>query len=200
MQQLLDYAAILAFVVVYFISRDIFLATGVLMVGVATQVALYWLLKKPIGNELKITFWASMVLGGMTLILRNEAFIQWKPTIVNAVLASVLLFGHLVKRTFFVKKMMGKILDLPDHAWLVLTYIWVVAFTIAGVANIWVAYNYSMDTWVTFKFVGLMGINIVFLIITFAYLGKKGYLSEDHFIDPNSDKTDEQKNEKASEA
>ena len=31
MQQLLDYIAILAFVVVYFVSRDIFLATGVLM-------------------------------------------------------------------------------------------------------------------------------------------------------------------------
>ena len=34
MQQLLDYIAILAFVVVYFLTRDIFLATAVLMAGV----------------------------------------------------------------------------------------------------------------------------------------------------------------------
>ena len=197
MQQLLDYAAILAFVVVYFISRDIFLATAVLMIGVAVQVALYWLTKKPIGNELKITFWASMILGGMTLILRNEAFIQWKPTIVNWLLAAVLLFGHLFKRTYFVKKMMGKILDLPDQAWFVLTYGWVAAFTFAGAINIWVAYNYSMDTWVTFKFAGLMGINIAFLILTFTYLGMKGYLSEEHFIDPDADEAPTAGNEEA---
>ena len=48
MQQLLDYAAILAFVVVYFITRDIFLATAVLMGGVTLQVAGYLLMKSPL--------------------------------------------------------------------------------------------------------------------------------------------------------
>ncbi len=62
MQQLLDYIAILAFVVIYFVTRAIFIATAVLMVGVTLQVGGYWLLKKPIGNELKLTFWASMLL------------------------------------------------------------------------------------------------------------------------------------------
>ena len=87
MQQLLDYIAILAFVVIYFLTSDIFIATAVLMVGVTVQLGAYWLLKKPIGNELKLTFWASIVFGGMTLILRDETFIQWKPTIVNWLLS-----------------------------------------------------------------------------------------------------------------
>ncbi len=188
MQQLLDYIAILAFVVVYFVTRDVFWATGVLMVGVTVQVAAYWLLKKPIGNELKITFWASMILGGMTLILRNEAFIQWKPTIVNWLLAGVLVGAHLITRGYLIQKMLGKVLNLPDSAWLVLTYGWAGAFFVTGIINLWVAFTFTMDTWVTFKFAGLLGLNILFLILTFGYLGMKGYLTDDHLIDPDKNK------------
>lgn len=184
MQQLLDYIAILAFVIVYFFSRDIFLATGVLMAGVSFQVGLYWLLKKPIGNELKVTFWACMILGGMTLILRDETFIQWKPTIVNWLLASALIGAHLVTRTFLMKRMLGQVLVLPDDAWVVLTYGWALGFAAAGGLNLWVAYNYSMDTWVTFKFVGLLVINILFLISTFAYLYSRDLLGEENLRDP----------------
>ncbi len=186
MQQLLDYIAILAFVVVYFISRDIFLATGVLMAGVTIQVAAYWLLKKPIGNELKVTFWASMILGGMTLILHDETFIQWKPTIVNWLLALSLVGAHLIARVFLIKRMLGQVMILPDHAWLVLTYGWALGFFAAGGLNLWVAFTYSMDTWVTFKFVGLLLINVVFLICTFAYLYSQGLLSEENLPDPKA--------------
>ena len=77
MQQLIDYAAVLAFLIAYFVSGDIFIATAVLMIGVTLQLLAYKLLRKPIGNELKLTFWVSMVLGGLTLIVRDEAFIQW---------------------------------------------------------------------------------------------------------------------------
>ena len=80
MQQLIDYAAVLAFLIAYFVSGDIFIATAVSpMIGVTLQLLAYKLLRKPIGNELKLTFWVSMVLGGLTLIVRDEAFIQWKP-------------------------------------------------------------------------------------------------------------------------
>lgn len=187
MQQLIDYLAILAFVVVYFISRDIFLATGVLMVGVTLQIAVYWLMKKPIGNELKVTFWASMILGGMTLILQDETFIKWKPSIVNWLLAVALVGAHLFARIYLIQKMLGKVLNLPDNAWFVLTYGWAGAFTFAGALNIWVAYTYSTDTWVTFKLVGLLLLNVVFMVATFGYLASRGLLSEEHLLDPDKD-------------
>lgn len=46
MQNFLDYIAVLAFVIVFFITKDVFLATSVLMAGVTIQVVAYWLLKK----------------------------------------------------------------------------------------------------------------------------------------------------------
>ena len=75
MQQLIDFAAVLAFLIAYFVGGDIFIATGVLMVGVTLQMIVYKVLSKPTGNELKITFWASMVLGSLTLTA-DEAFIR----------------------------------------------------------------------------------------------------------------------------
>lgn len=185
MQQLLDYIAILAFVIVYFATRDIFTATAVLMGGISLQVAAYWLLKKPIGNELKVTFWASMILGGLTLTLRDETFIQWKPTIVNWLLASTLVGAHLFAKSYLIKRMLGQVMVLPDEAWFVLTYGWAAGFAASGVLNLWVAYNFSMDTWVTFKLVGLLVINLVFLTCTFAYLYSKDLLGEDNLRTPD---------------
>lgn len=188
MQQFIDYVAILAFMLVYFISRDIFLATAVLMGGVTLQIGIYWLIKKPIGNELKLTFWASMVLGGLTLFFQNENFIKWKPSIVNWLLATVLLGAHWTQKSFLIKKMLGKVLRLPDATWVTLTYAWAFAFTFAGCLNIWVAYNFTLDTWVTFKFFGLVALNIFFMVATFGYLYAKGLLTEEHFIEPASAK------------
>ncbi len=188
MQQLLDYIAILAFVVVYFVTRDIFLATAVLMAGVTIQISAYWLLKKPIGNELKITFWACILLGGMTLLLRDETFIMWKPTIVNWLLASSLVIAHLWRRVFLIEKMLGKVLNLPDEAWFNLNYGWAVGFGLAGALNLYVALSFSMDTWVTFRFFGLISLNIIYLIATFGYLGAKGWLAEENLVDPGDDK------------
>ncbi len=187
MQQLLDYIAILAFVVIYFLTSDIFIATAVLMVGVTVQLGAYWLLKKPIGNELKLTFWASIVFGGMTLIFRDETFIQWKPTIVNWLLALVLIGAHLITRTFLIQKMLGAVMVLPDNAWRALTYGWAAGFTVIGAVNLWVAYNFSMDTWVTFKFIGLLGLSLLMIVLTFVYLFAKGYLNEENLPDAKAD-------------
>ena len=187
MQQFLDFIAIFAFVVVYFWTRDIFLATAVLMIGVTLQVAVYWLIKKPITSELKLTFWASMILGGMTLILRDETFIKWKPTIVNWLLAAVLVGSAWFGKTLLIKKMFAKALVLPDPAWLTLTYGWAGAFTLAGLLNLWVAFSFATETWVTFKFVGLLVLNIVFMAIMFYYLHRKGLLTEDNLRDPKAD-------------
>ncbi len=186
MQQFIDYIAIAAFVIVYFVTRDIFIATAVLLIGVTLQVALYWLLKKPIGPELKLTFWASLILGGMTLIFRDDTFIKWKPSIVNWALGGALLGAHLFAKTFLLERMLGKVLSLPRETWRTLTYGWIFGFAFAGALNLWVAYTYSMDTWVTFKFIGLLLLNLLYVVATFGYLASKGLLAEENLLDPDA--------------
>ena len=180
MQQLLEYFAVIAFVVVYFLTKDVFLATGVLLAAIVAQDAFYKVTKRPLSNELKITFWVSLVLGGMTLLLRDETFIQWKPSIVSWAIALGLVGAQLFAGMSLLKKMMGAALTLEDSVWRNLTYGWAVGFAASGAINLWVVNNFSMDTWVTFKLFGLMGLNFLYVFIMMAYLIAIGALKEDN--------------------
>lgn len=183
MQQLLEYFAVIAFVVVYFLTKDVFLATGVLLAAVVAQVAFYKVTKRPLSNELKITFWVSLVLGGLTLLLRDETFIQWKPSIVSWAIALGLAGTQLFAGVSLLKKMMGAALTLEDSVWRNLTYGWAVGFAASGAINLWVVNNFSMDAWVTFKLFGLMGLNVLYVFLMMAYLVAIGALKEDDTLD-----------------
>ena len=175
MSQFLDFIPILLFVIVFFMS-DIYTATAALMIGVTLQLITYQVIKKPIGRELKLTFWVSMIFGGLTLFFRNELFIQWKPTIVNWLLAVSLIGSHFVGKSNLVKKALGKQIILPDEMWTHLNLGWACGFFIAGALNLLVAYNFSMEFWVSYKLIGGFGLTFLYVAITIIYLNKKGYL------------------------
>ncbi|NCF45450.1 MAG: septation protein A, partial [Proteobacteria bacterium] len=117
MQQFLEYFAVIAFVVVYFATKDIFLATAVLLVAITAQVAFYKFTGRALSNELKITFWISLIMGGMTLLLRDETFIQWKPSVVSWAIALALAGAQLFARLSLLKKLLGSALTLEDTVW-----------------------------------------------------------------------------------
>ena len=177
MNQLLDFVPVALFVIVFFLT-DIFYATGALMIGVTLQVLVYLALKKPVSRELKITLWASLIFGGLTLVFRNETFIQWKPTIVNWLLAAGLLGSHFVGRKNALQHMLGKQLTLVESVWVRLNFGWALGFFIAGALNLVVAYNFSMEFWVSYKLIGGFALTFLYIMLTVAYLASKGYLKE----------------------
>lgn len=183
MSQLLDFLPIVLFVVVYF-TLGILPATAALMVGVSLQVALYWLLRKPIGNEVKLTFWVSMIFGGLTLYFKNEAFIQWKPTIINWAFAAALIGAQRFAGRNLIKGLLGAQLELPDPVWNRLSSGWALGFLIAGLLNLFVAYQFSMDFWVQYKLFGGLAITFSYLIITMVYLSRGGYLDDQPGLEP----------------
>ena len=182
MNQLLDLAPVLIFVVVFF-TTDIYYATGALMAAVTVQVGAYLLLKKPVSRELQLTFWASLIFGGLTLAFRNETFIQWKPTIVNWLLAGSLIGSYYVGKKNLIEQLLSKQLTLVDEVWTRLNFGWALGFFIAGALNLIVAYNFSMEIWVTYKLVGGFALTFIYIVITMLYLARKGFLdSEDAAI------------------
>ncbi len=152
------------------------------MAGVTIQLAAYWLLKKPIGGQLKFTFWASIILGGLTLVLRDATFIQWKPTVVNWILALVLLGADLFVGRNLLKSLLGQQLQVPDNVWRNLNFGWAAGFTLAGILNLYVAWNFSMEFWVTYKLIGGFGLTLLYIILTVVYLARLGHLK-----DPNAE-------------
>jgi intracellular septation protein len=178
MNQLLDLAPVLIFVVVFF-TTDIYTATGALMAAVTVQVVVFLLLKKPVSRELQLTFWASLIFGGLTLAFRNETFIQWKPTIVNWLLAGSLIGSYYVGKKNLIEQLLSKQLTLVDEVWTRLNFGWALGFLIAGALNLIVAYNFSMEFWVTYKLVGGFALTFIYIVITMIYLARKGFLDSE---------------------
>jgi len=50
-------------------------------------------------------------------------------------------------------------------------------FAVLGVLNLYVAFNYSTDTWVNFKLFGTTGLMLVFVVLQAMALAK--YVDED---------------------
>lgn len=175
MTQLLDFVPVAVFVAVYF-SVDIYWATAALMAAVTVQVLAYLALRRPLSRELQLTFWASIVFGALTLFFRNELFIQWKPTIVNWLLAASLIGSHYLAGTNLLKQLLGKQLSLVDQVWARLNAGWACGFFFAGVLNLVVAYNFSMEFWVSYKLIGGFALTFLYILITMIYLSRAGYL------------------------
>jgi intracellular septation protein len=144
----------------------IYSATAVLMAATAIQVVLTRLITGKVEKQLLWLFGIIVVAGSATLILRNDIFIMWKPTVFNWGLAMVLLGGLLLGKKSLLEKMLGQQLELPATAWLRLNQLWIANFLIVGSLNLYVAYNFSQDAWVNYKLYSSIGFTLLLMIIT----------------------------------
>lgn len=166
-------------VVLFFIAfkmYDIYVATAVIIVATMLQVGYMYLKHKRVEKIHIITLILILVLGGLTLILQDEDFIKWKPTIVNWGFALVFIGSHYIGEKPIIQRMLSQAISLPKSIWFNLSWLWVGFFVISGIANLYVAFNYDTDTWVNFKLFGLMGMTIVFIIIQGLYISR--YIQE----------------------
>lgn len=166
-------------VILFFIAfklYGIYVATAVAIAASILQVAYVYAKNKRVEKMHIITLALIVILGGATLIFQDEAFIKWKPTVVNWGFALVFLGSHYIGQKPIIRRMMDQAISLPDRVWLNLSYMWVVFFIFSGIANIYVAYQYDTDTWVNFKLFGLMGLTLVFIIIQGIYISR--YIKE----------------------
>ncbi len=180
MRQFVEFVPIALFVGVYFMTRDIYVATGILMIGVCIQVGYEYYQDKAVSKRTMLVFSVVMLAGSATLVFHNEVFIKWKPTVVNWMFSIVLIGGQLLSKDNLLKKMLGEHLTLPGHVWRNLNYGWALGFFIAGALNLIVAYGYSTDIWITYKLIGGFAITLSYLVITMVYLVKGGYVNDSH--------------------
>jgi len=53
-----------------------------------------------------------------------------------------------------------------------LLWAWSGFFAAMGVLNLWVAFNFDLDTWVSYKLFGGMGLMLVFVVAQALYLSR----------------------------
>jgi intracellular septation protein len=142
----------------------IMLATIAVIIGSIIQIIWAKLHYKKVDKSLWLSALLVIVLGGMTLYFQNDAFIKWKPTLLYWTFAIVLIGANIFTKKNLIKDMMGKEISLPEAIWEKLNVAWAIFFSALGALNIFVAFNYSIDTWANFKLFGTMGLMFIFII------------------------------------
>lgn len=150
MKTLLNFLPLLLFFVAYKLT-DIYTATMVLMAASVVEAGIVYAMDKKLSSMQKITLAAILVFGAVTLVLHDETFIKWKPTVLYAVLALVLSVMVWVRKVNFLKSFLGQQLELPDPVWQRLNVVWIVYCGFMAVLNGYVAAYFSTDAWVSFK-------------------------------------------------
>ena len=158
---------------------DIYLATGVAIAATFVQIAWSWLRHRKVENMMWISLAIISVFGGMTLLLHDETFIKWKPTVLYWTFALVLAVSALLFRKNLIRALMQEQITLPEAVWTKLNLAWVGFFTFMGVANLAVAFafGFSTDAWVNFKLFGGIGLVLVFALLQGLMLSR--YIDEE---------------------
>jgi intracellular septation protein len=141
---------------------------------VATGIQVGWLLIRR--TKVNASVWLSaaliVVFGGLTVWLRNEWFIKWKPTLLYWAFAAVLASGHWIWKRNLLGVLFSSELQLPQVAWDRLLIAWAAFFLVLGGVNLVVAYHFSTEAWVNFKTFGLLGLTLVYSISTGVYVAR----------------------------
>ncbi len=171
MKALFDLFPILLFFIAYKVY-DIYVATAVAIGASLLQVGLYWAKHRRVENMHLVTLVLIVVFGGATLLLRDEMFIKWKPTVLNWLFGMAFLGSHFIGKRHLVQRMMGEAVTLPRIVWRRLNLAWTLFFFALGAVNLMVAYNFETDVWVDFKLFGILGLTLVFILAQSLYIAR----------------------------
>jgi intracellular septation protein len=153
-------------------EASVLLATVVVIAATMLQIVVLKALRKPVDKMLWAGLVVVVVLGGLTLWFHDETFIKWKPTIIYWLMGTGFLVTEIILRKKMLAQMMGGQVQVPDAVWRNLGWAWVLFFAGMGVLNLWVAFNFPTDTWVSFKMWGSMGLTLVFTLAQGVYLSR----------------------------
>ena len=162
-------------VILFFLAfklHDIFVATAVAIVAAIVQIGWLWFRRRQVDKMMWINLAIIVIFGGATLVSQDETFIKWKPTVLYWLIAAVLLVSNLIFRRNLIQAMLEKQIVVPLFVWNRLNLSWVGFFLAMGCINLYVAFSFSVDTWVTFKLFGATGLMLVFIIVQMMMLGK----------------------------
>jgi intracellular septation protein len=157
--------------------------TAVFVVLIIATTALLWKLTGTLSKMQIMTLVLVIVMGGLSVWLKDERFIKMKPTLLYLAFGITLAIG-LLRGESYLKLVMEETLPLHPEGWMILTRRLCVFFFGLAIANEVVWRLLSTDAWVNFKTFGLTAALFLFFISQSAVLNR--YAIE---TDTPSDKT-----------
>ncbi|MDD9858597.1 MAG: septation protein A [Gammaproteobacteria bacterium] len=187
MKLLFDFLPLLIFFAA-FKFYDIYTATAAAIAATVVQVGVFWARHRRFETAHLVTLAVIAVFGGLTIALRDELFIKWKPSIVNWIFAAAVLGSLGVGRKSALEYLMGNQISLAAAVWRKLNIAWGAFFLLMGLLNLYVAFYHNAgadeqirtQTWVNFKVFGLTGLTLLFLILQTVFLARHITPEEDN--------------------
>lgn len=164
----------------YFVQPEqlpVLTATAAAIVATIAQIAWVKWHHGKVDTMLWVSFVIIAVLGGATLLLHDENFIKWKPTVLYWLFSAGLLLSNLIFKKNLMRQLLQEKLTLPNRVWNRVNLSWSLLFIVMGTLNLYVAFNFPTDTWVNFKLFGTTGIMLTFVLLQAMVLAK--YADED---------------------
>ena len=162
-------------VILFFVAfkfQGIYIATAVAIAATVIQIIWTKFRHGKVDTMLWVSFAIISVFGGATLLLHDETFIKWKPSVLYWLFSAILLVSNFWFNKNLMKALLQEKIALPLHAWNRLNLSWSLFFAVLGFINLYVAFNYSTDAWVNFKLFGFTGLMLVFIVAQGAWLAK----------------------------
>jgi len=171
MKFLYDLFPVILFFIFYKIY-DIYIATAILMAATYTQIILLYIFKKKIEKILIFTAIILTIFGGMSLFFQNPVFIMWKPSIIYWAFGLIILIANKFYNKNLIEMSLGSQVKLKNEYWQNLSYSTALFFISLGFLNIYIAQNYSENTWVNFKLFGMTSLLFLYIILITLYIAK----------------------------
>jgi intracellular septation protein len=177
MHPALEFLPLAAFLAAFWLG-DIYVATAALMI----TMPMMWLigrLRTGRSSDLHaISTVLVLVFGSLTLLWRDQRFIQWKPTVLFAALAVVFLASAWIGRRTLTERLMGAALQgqatLAPADWQRLNLAWVGFYAAMALLNWAVVANATVEQWVAFKAFGITGATLIFALAQGVWIMRRG--------------------------
>ena len=134
MKFLLDFGPIVLFFIVYK-YYGLYAAIYAMIASTFVQIMYSRVTTGKFVTSQVLTFALLVVFGGISIVLRDPAFVMWKVSVLYVIFAAVLIGSNYIGSKTLLERMMGKELHLPRNTWVNLTWFWSLGFIIIAIIN-----------------------------------------------------------------
>ena len=134
MKFLLDFGPIVLFFIVYK-YYGLYAAIYAMIASTFVQIMYSRVTTGKFVTSQVLTFALLVVFGGISIVLRDPAFVMWKVSVLYVIFAAVLIGSNYIGSKTLLERMLGKELQLPRNTWVNLTWFWSLGFIIIAIIN-----------------------------------------------------------------
>jgi intracellular septation protein len=170
---LLELGPLLIFFITY---RKSGMNHGIIMLIMMTTLSVFisYMLEKriPIIAVIGAAFIA--VFGGLAIYFSNKVFFFMKPTFINFIFASTLIYTKFFQKKLILKNIFDTV-EISDNGWSKVTNHWIYFFVFLGFLNEYIWRTQTEAFWVSFKVFCIVPISLLFTALQVYMIKKHKY-------------------------